>query len=117
MTVKYLPHDILKKAAFDLVNKCLDDVKNGVVDVSEVESSVRNYCESIAELPLEEGMGHSDDLNELMSLVTKLGEELAEAKNSVHSELGRLERMRKANVAYQSPDGIPPRIMAGDDGE
>lgn len=119
MSVQYLPPETLKKATFDLLNECRENLRHGNVDVSGVESSVRAYCASVAALPMEEGMQHKEDLNALMDLVTLLGEELVAARDSVQGELGRLEQVRKANVAYQISDGITPPIPRpqDDDGE
>lgn len=117
MTVTYLPPDTLRKSAFDLIQECRDKLEAGTIDMSGVESSVRNYCESIAQLPLEEGMLHKDDLTLLMAEITKLGEELIVARDTVQTELGKLERMRKASVAYQHSDGITPKTVVSNDGE
>ena len=106
MSVTYFPPEILKKTVFDLVNECREKLKNGMVDMSKVEESVRAYCEAISVLPLEEGMLHKESLNELMQLVTKLGEELSTERDVVINEIGKLEKLRKANVAYQTSDGM-----------
>ncbi|HEU5046574.1 MAG TPA: hypothetical protein VFT64_01890 [Rickettsiales bacterium] len=119
MSVEYLPPETLKKATFDLVAECRENLRKGNVDLSGVENSVRAYCQSIAALPMEEGLQHREDLNALMEQVTLLGEELVAARDSVQTELGRMERIRKANVAYQTSDGITPKkiIPQDDDGE
>ena len=106
MSVTYLPPEVLRKSVFDLINECRQNLHDGTVDVSQVESGVRAYCESIAALPLEEGRVHKEALNELMQLISILGEELTEARDSVKEELSRLENLRKAHIAYKNFDGV-----------
>ncbi len=99
-----LSPEILKKSIFDLVSECREKMQKGIVDIAAVEGGVRAYCEAIASLPKEQGKLHKDDLNELMSVITKLGEELVVAREATKQELASLERLRKANVAYNSSD-------------
>jgi len=104
MSIAYLPPEVLKKSVFDLVEECRENLKNGRLDVSQVEHSVRAYCEAIAALPPEEGAKHRQSLEDLMTVVSKLGEELIAARDSVKHELNSLERLRKATVAYSNSD-------------
>lgn len=102
MAVTYLPPDILKKKVFELIDECRVKLAAGHVDIAEVETSVRAYCESIATLPLEEGRLHRDSLHILMETITKLGDELKIARDKVVTEIASLENMRKASNAYYS---------------
>ncbi|MEI6730680.1 MAG: hypothetical protein WCL30_05415 [Pseudomonadota bacterium] len=104
MSVSYLPPDILKKAVFELVEDCREKLRNGIVEVADVEQSVRVYCEAIAALPLEEGQKHREDLQHLMSEITKLGEELLIERQIVLEKISSLELLRKANNAYNKPE-------------
>ena len=104
MSIAYLPPEVLKKTVFDLVEECRENLKNGLLDVSKVEHSVRAYCEAISALPEAEGAKNRQDLEDLMILITKLGDELVIARDSVKKELNSLERIRKATVAYSSHD-------------
>lgn len=105
-TTNHLTPDELRKAALNIIEECRNNLKNGTLDMSRVESSVRTYCESISRLPEEEGQTHREGLRELMRLVTTLGEELTRARDSVKAQLGTLENMRKAHTAYKSTEGI-----------
>ena len=104
MSVSYLPPEVLKKSVFDLVNECRTKLTRGEVDLSDVETSVRGYCEAIANLPLEKGMAHRESLGELMDLIKKLEEELSIEKDKINKEMISLERIRKANIAYHKSD-------------
>ncbi len=106
MTVIALPPEALKKSVFDLVSECREGMKMGRPDMSKVEKMVRAYCESVSSLPEEEAKHHRQDLNELMELISKLGDELVAARENVRQELTRLEGLRKASIAYQHSDGI-----------
>jgi hypothetical protein len=106
MNVSYLPPEVLRKSVLDLIAECRKNLKNGNVDISQVESSVRAYCESITALPVEEGIIHREGLHEIMQLVTELGEDLVQARDSVKDQLGKLEKARKAHTAYKKTEGI-----------
>lgn len=117
MSVSYLPPDILRKSVFDLINECRGKLREGVVDISQVEDSVRAYCESIAKLPQEDGMKHKESLHELMELITKLGEELTEMRDKVKTQLSSLEGVRKAHIAYKNFDHVGLKKESSDDGQ
>jgi len=106
MTGKSTEPETLKKSVFDLISECRNNLKSGSVDMSQIESRVRAYCESVSALPAEEGKSHKEDLKELMQLISELGEELTVERDTVLRELSKLDRMRKANVAYKTSDGI-----------
>jgi hypothetical protein len=110
MSVSYLPPDVLKKTVIELIQECRKTLKaGGAPKVSQVESSVRAYCESIAALPPEEAKTHKSGLKELMQLVSELGDELKVARDTVKEELKRLDNMRKAHAAYKNIENTGPK--------
>lgn len=107
--------EALKQSLFELINECRENLKTGTVDLSEVEGRVRAYCDSVSTLPAEESKKHKHDLTEVMQRISELGEALTTERDYVLQELGKLERMRKANVAYKTSDGIV--VVKGEDVE
>ncbi len=105
MTAKDLPPEALKESIFDFISECRTMLKNGDVDMSQLESRVRAYCDVISAMPKEEGKRHAEDLKELMQLISEFGEELAIERDNVAQELNKLEINRKANIAYKNSDG------------
>jgi hypothetical protein len=111
MTEVNSPQEILKIEVFTLVANCRERLKSGMVDVSEIEGAVRGFCESVVALPSDQAGQYKQDLNDLMVEITKLGEELTIARDVVRKELGSLEKLRKANVAYQNSDGVGEKFV------
>jgi len=106
MTKAHISPPLLKQAVFELITECRQRLTQGQVDVSEVERSVRAYCEAVAALPVDQGRAHTQDLTDLMTMVTTLSDELVLARNAVNAELRALDNLKKANVAYQKSDSI-----------
>lgn len=98
--------ETLKQSVFNLIKECQENLKTGNVDLSQVEGRVRAYCELVSALPAEEGKEHKESLKELMQMISELGKQLAMERDFVLQELGKLERMRKASIAYKTSDGI-----------
>jgi len=99
---------ILKQEAFARVEECRKKLKSGEVNLAGLEQVVKAYCQAVEALATDEGQQHTQDLEELMSEVSALSDELLQSRESVAKELSKLGRVKQANVAYQKTDAIGP---------
>lgn len=99
---------LLGGAAFAHVVECRRSLKEGNTNLSDLEHKVRAYCDAVAALPKAEMKEHARHLEALVQEISKLGEELTAARETVKRELEGLGSLRRANIAYQKTDAIGP---------
>ena len=104
----------LKNDVFERVAASREQLAQGHVDLTPVETSVRAYCEGLSALPIEGGRLHTDDLHALSEAMNMLEEALKTARDQVKEQLTELNQHRKAHKAYLKSDGIGEVYFAPD---
>lgn len=102
----------LQQSVFSCISTSRERLRQGMVDISGVEAAVRGYCEALAALPLEEGRGYVESLQQLTEAMNALEDELQRARAKVQQELTSLSHQQKAHSAYIKTDGIGEKYIA-----
>lgn len=104
----------LKDQAFELVATSRKRLQSGAVDLAPVETGVRNFCEALAAMPLEDARPFAQDLHALSEEMNLLERDLKQSRDAVQQQLAELGRHNKAQVAYKKTDGIGEKFFAPD---
>ena len=96
--------ETLQQTVFELIHTSREQLKDGMVDLSPIEVSVRSYCEALQALPVEEASAYAPVLRDLAEKMHLLEDDLQRARWAVQQQLTSLNRIKTAEMAYRKTD-------------
>ena len=95
------------------IQKFMDDSKSVLasgnnIDLAGLDNQIKNLCAMVDSLSSSEREKYEQPLNELLSQLTILGNDLTVQKEALEHEMRYLSSHKKANVAYKTADAKAP---------